>query len=971
MVSQVKFIELFLGAQDFSGADMHTVDVEDLLPSDLGDYSLSLWIQVVKVRKGRVVTIAMKGSGQVCQPCLTLDERTLVARFQTETSVETLLASNPITAKEWTHVVFSMREDPEFTEATLFINGRVEAEIAVKSRAVMNTSKLFLGKDPLSFGFVGSLAEPLLLYSALKTPQVLEMYERGVQNFKAEGVFRTSHTFSFNTRRSLVNSESFGVLEPPILVDQLAEFPFSKSRHGTRIPSLVKVLDKRPELAEQASFMLQYFDWLAPFFIILRNTHPIFKADDGSLEPKIEIARMLPALKQVRVSLTKDDLVSLAKAAKAHELVVYGRDLPSWSESPEDDVVSFFDLTEKLNRFFNGEEVSVLETSVVKEEEDPAEKYSALFRKADDFLNNRMGSFEVCIDYCVGCSTHQTTFRHREAEYADMHNQVYRLLADEFPDVEVVGNKYGPPQAGHFTVFLEGVGPAKLRDAEGRLYLYKHKEGSRLYPREMLDFLYLMVYCYGGAAKFAAAQAEYRKENGEKPKDPSSSAGIVAAPAEKPKKVRKPKTEEEHELDTPMYCLNWGCENKLYIYGKNHKKACRSHPGRWEFGSIHGLWPENWTCCRKEWLGQGCRRVFHRGVPNSFVTQKCIARGAINPHTNQPDSTCGLSFPDPATCGKKYVVDSSACKIHSGFKEISPSNTFIWNCCGVELGLDEIDRTFCVEQAHSFASWPDEEAKSYFVTKSVSNPGIQRSQQSVSFKAFAKTSRFFNTEIKPYVDPYQKKMDRANLMTVPRYCLHSACEKEYKDENNTDTSCICHPGYWDFGHAGMQITSNGETQRIVLWDPHWTCCRRDWESTGCTQMRHKGPLLEKLPERKWRWPSEGAKRYFKKKTSQHWKDKLASKNLSRPQLAEKFDRLLREMKYDLLPARNMHRMCMALNLHILCVSEDIGFMFKYQDVVSGLAEKALQNDRGDIRRDDFLNWWFAPLEEIRPGYGAS
>jgi hypothetical protein len=131
-------------------------------------------------------------------------------------------------------------------------------------------------------------------------------------------------------------------------------------------------------------------------------------------------------------------------------------------------------------------------------------------------------------------------------------------------------------------------------------------------------------------------------------------------------------------------------------------------------------------------------------------------------------------------------------------------------------------------------------------------------------------------------------------------------------------------------------------------------------------MRHKGPPLDKLGERKWKWPSEGAKRYFKKKTSKHWQDKLASKHLTREQVSAKFDRILKEMKRDVLPARSLHHICMALDLHILCVSEEIGFMYKYQDVVSGLAEQALQNNRGDISKEDFLNWWFAPLEEIRP-----
>lgn len=968
MESQVKCLELFSGAEDFSGQEMHTVDAEDFQISDLREYTLSFWVQVVKARKGRIVTIAMKGNGQACQPGLTLDELTLIAKFQTEGNVETLFACNKISMREWTHVAFSVQESAEFTEATLMINGRVEAEIAVKSRAIMNSSKLFLGKDPLGFGFVGSMAEPVFFYTALTPTQVSELHRRGVENFKVEGVFRTSQTFFFSSKRSLLNSQHFGALDPPILVEQLTEFPSMKSRTSSRIPSLVKLLDKDPVLAEKARFMLQYSDWLAQFYLILRNVHPIFKADDGSQEAKIEIQRMIPALKQVRVKLSKEDLVSLSKAAKLHEVIEYGRDLPSWSSAQEDDVVRFLDLMEKLSRYFNGEEVSILnlDSSVVQEEVDPAEKYSAHFRKAEDFLNKRLGAFEICIDHCIGCSLHQTTFRHRESDFAEMHNKVYRLLADEFPDAEIIGNKYGTPMPGTFSVYLEGVGPTKLWEPNGRLYLYKHKEGATLFPREMLDFLYLLIYCYGGVDKFAAAQAQHRKENGEKQRDPASHVGLASAATENPVKVRKPKTEQDYEPDTLMYCVNWACQDKQYVYGKNNKKACKHHPGRWEFGSIHALWPENWTCCRRGWDEPGCRRGFHRGVPNSFVPKKCIARGEINPHTDMPDSTCGLTFPDPATCGKKFVPDSTACKIHSGYKEITPSNTFQWTCCGAELGLDEIDHTFCLEQAHTFASWPDEEAKSYFVTKSVSNPGLSRNSQTVSFRAFAKTSRFFNTKIIPYVDPYQKKATREQLMTAQRFCLNSACEREFKEVDNHDKACRCHTGYWDFGHSGIQTTIDGETQRIILWEPHWRCCGGEWEKTGCSLMRHKGPVLEKLGERKWKWPSEGAKRYFKKKTSKHWQEKLATKNLTREQLSEKFDRLLRDMKREMLPAKSLHRMCMALSLHILCVSEDIGFMYKYQDVVSGLAEQALMNQRGDISKEDFLNWWFAPLEEIRP-----
>lgn len=49
-----------------------------------------------------------------------------------------------------------------------------------------------------------------------------------------------------------------------------------------------------------------------------------------------------------------------------------------------------------------------------------------------------------------------------------------------------------------------------------------------------------------------------------------------------------------------MKCQNWGCD-KEYMADRNDKKDCNHHHGRFEFGSEQGLWPEGWTCCRKEW----------------------------------------------------------------------------------------------------------------------------------------------------------------------------------------------------------------------------------------------------------------------------------------------------------------------------------------------------------------------------------
>ena len=152
------------------------------------------------------------------------------------------------------------------------------------------------------------------------------------------------------------------------------------------------------------------------------------------------------------------------------------------------------------------------------------------------------------------------------------------------------------------------------------------------------------------------------------------------------------------------------------------------------------------------------------------------------------------------------------------------------------------DDSFCAEFEHRFDEWPDEEAKMYFVTKNV---GIKKS---TSFSETAKSSRFFNNDIKPYINPHTAKKEKEALENENRYCLNWACEKTYKECDNHDRACICHTGYWDFGHSG--ILKGKET--IVLWEPHWRCCGGKWEDQGCQQTRHSGPLVAKMEDRKWK-----------------------------------------------------------------------------------------------------------------------
>lgn len=67
-----------------------------------------------------------------------------------------------------------------------------------------------------------------------------------------------------------------------------------------------------------------------------------------------------------------------------------------------------------------------------------------------------------------------------------------------------------------------------------------------------------------------------------------------------------------------------------------------------------------------------------------------------------------------------------------------------------------------------------------------------------------------------------------------------------------------------------------------------------------------------------------------------------------------------------LPLSSLHPLCLTLHLHILSVGEDPSFTYKYQDMINGKAEAELDNGFGYIEKDTFVEWWFAPLEQIRP-----
>jgi hypothetical protein len=77
--------------------------------------------------------------------------------------------------------------------------------------------------------------------------------------------------------------------------------------------------------------------------------------------------------------------------------------------------------------------------------------------------------------------------------------------------------------------------------------------------------------------------------------------------------------EEQMKLDKmDRYCLHYACK-KTFKQVDNHRKACKCHTGKWDFGfKSHGeggdvLWDPHWTCCNSRWDTEGCTVMEHGG----------------------------------------------------------------------------------------------------------------------------------------------------------------------------------------------------------------------------------------------------------------------------------------------------------------------------------------------------------------------
>ncbi len=163
----------------------------------------------------------------------------------------------------------------------------------------------------------------------------------------------------------------------------------------------------------------------------------------------------------------------------------------------------------------------------------------------------------------------------------------------------------------------------------------------------------------------------------------------------------------------------------------------------------------------------------------------------------------------------------------------------------------------CATGEHRFAEYPEEDAKKYFYDRPIKHGGND-------FETHGRFSGYFR---KPaaYVPMSQggrraqetlSADEQKKLDSKDRYCLNWACLRVFQQKDNHKKACRSHPGKWDFGYSAQRVTSAGSDD--TLWEPHWTCCRGEWESKGCKRRFHRGPFLEEYKQapRLYEWPDQ-------------------------------------------------------------------------------------------------------------------
>lgn len=595
------------------------------------------------------------------------------------------------------------------------------------------------------------------------------------------------------------------------------------------------------------------------------------------------------------------------------------------------------------------------------------------------------GAFELVINRCYGCHNHKTTTKHCEYQFVDKFNEIADQVLLTFPNCKVFGNYDSLSYYGQFDVYLRGVGPNQ--DDSFRYFIFKLKDIKKFPSNtDILDSLVALSMLYGSSVNLEISQSSFMKEYKglfkpskflhENPAELTPEAEEHRRQKEQEDIIREEKKNKKPDPGKTKYvCCNNACNVGVFTKSENNEKACTYHPGLFQFGSYHvsklfyfyyfiififqAYWPEVWTCCEKTWDEPGCTQGPHKPIKIEKKVYLCVNHGEPNPNTGRPDHACGAYY---------LESESSGCKIHPGFK-----NNGRFTCCGKEGGDG------CQETSHKSATWPDEKAKLFFYPKILNNPGLRSydkktksSNTNLIGNQICNSGLFKN--IKPYPDPRTKHdillRKREKEKTDLKYCMNWACGKLFKDipEENKNKSCLCHPGKYDHGCTGIKLSNYTyeislpwKERKSVLWEPHWTCCRKGWNEPGCRRMKHKGLFTEEVENAKlrpYKWPDVRAKLYFNKIVSDRWKETI--KQYIYPSSVVK--KILSTGSWSV---SNLPDLCDKLKLYLLLINEKPDYHMKFNDVVtSSYSINYFLEKNGNINPTKFMKWWFEDYQDI-------
>ena len=598
------------------------------------------------------------------------------------------------------------------------------------------------------------------------------------------------------------------------------------------------------------------------------------------------------------------------------------------------------------------------------------------------------GSFELVINHCYDCHTHKNTTRHYEFKFVDKFNEIGDAVKKKFPNAIILGNLEEHEQYGNFDVYLRNTGLPS--DEKGHYPIYS-KYLTRRFPttNEILDKLVCLSIMYGSSLNVEKAQVDLFNPEAMTSGRINISHEFPAELSEQAEKIRKKVFQKnpESKVDperTKFFCTNNGC-NKEFVKNQNHPKACCYHPGIYQFGSYNGLWPECWTCCEGKWGSKGCKEGMHKGVLLEKRIMLCLNHGSLN-KDGHPDSVCGTWYTSRSSDG---------CKYHSGHVVGDK-----FTCCG-----QPPESPGCVEGPHATATFPDEKAKLYFYPKGINNPGLRYDKDRVlpTVSELIKRCDYFKT-IKEYPD-YKKLKDEEDRridreLDMDRICFHIGCNKKYRDKYNTEKSCMCHSGKWDFGGTKFNLgfieeqeikrEMELEEERIKKtphendmnerkqkksrelrlmhieacygkWRPHWTCCGGKWDAAPCTPCRHDGPLVEDAKKyyRPYIYPDIRLQFTYRRIVGDRWKDYIQQFMYDPKKVKYICKRFIEKKSHITLS--NIHELLNILKLKYIIEQEDPSYYLKYRDLCLKQETFACLCNEGEqeINMDNFIKWWFS------------